>query len=208
MNEQIQNMISEKTLVLFKPDTLQRAITGEVLTRLERTGLKMVACKMVVPTRQLLDGHFPTSDENWIKGMGEKSLETYQELGINPMEALGTSDALEIGKRILEWNYAYLSSGPVLAIVFEGIHAVSAVRRIIGSTIPAKALPGTIRGDYSINSPDLANMIGSACKNMIHASGNLEEAANEVKNWFKPEEIISWERPEDYFHFIAGEFTK
>lgn len=208
MNDQIQKMISEKTLVLFKPDTLQRGLSGEILNRLERTGLKMVACKMILPTRQILDGHFPISDENWIKGMGEKSLETYKELGIDPVDALGTSDSLEIGKKILEWNYEYLSMGPVLAIVFEGIHAVASVRKIIGATLPFKALPGTIRGDFSINSPDLANVVGSACKNMIHASGNLEEAENEIKNWFKPEEIISWDKSADYMHFLQGEFTK
>jgi nucleoside-diphosphate kinase len=207
MNDQIQKMVSERTLVLFKPDTLLRGLSGEILTRLERTGLKMVACKMVLPTRELLNGHFP-NNEDWIRGMGEKSLETYQELGIDPVEALGTSDSLEIGKRILEWNYAYLSMGPVLAIVFEGIHAVASVRKIIGSTLPFKALPGTIRGDFSINAPDLANVVGSACKNMIHASGNLEEAEAEIKNWFKADEIINWEKPADYMHFLQGEFTK
>lgn len=142
-----------------------------------------------------------------MQGMGEKTLETYREYGIDPIEILGTADAFAIGQKIKEWNYHYLTLGPVMAIVLEGIHAVDTVRKLIGHTLPYKAAPGTIRGDFSINAPDLANVVGSACKNLVHASGTIEEAEQEIANWFSPTELVTWQRTDDFIHFVLGEFT-
>lgn len=207
MKEHLQRMLGEHTLVLIKPDAVMRGLIGTIFQRFEQAGLKIVACKMVHPTREMLDNHFPKS-EDWVRKMGEKTLETYQEYGIDPVEFLGTDDALAIGQKIKEWNYRYLTLGPVMAVVLEGIHSVDTVRKFVGHTLPYKAKPGTIRGDFSVNAPDLANVVGSACKNLVHASGTIEEAEQEVANWFSPAELIVWERADDFMHFVLGEFTE
>ena len=199
-------MMSERTLVLLKPDAVSRGLVGTIFQRFEQSGLKVVACKLVLPTRTLLDGHFPSSDD-WVRGLGEKTLQTYREYGMDPTEMLGTSDPHKIGLKIKEWNYRYLMLGPVMAIVLQGIHAIDSVRKMIGHTLPYKAAPGTIRGDFSINAPDLANVVGSACKNLVHASSDTVEAAQEIANWFNPTEIIVWERADGFLHFMQGEFT-
>jgi len=206
MKEHLQKMLGERTLVLIKPDAIMRGLIGVICQRFEQTGLKIIACKMVFPTKKLLDGHFPKS-EDWIRGMGEKTLETYWEYQINPVEVLGTADALTIGQKIKEWNYHYLTLSPVMAVVLEGIHAVNTVRKLIGHTLPYKAVPGTIRGDFSINAPDLANVVGSACKNLVHASGTINEAEQEIANWFNTDELFVWQRTDDFVHFVLGEFT-
>ncbi|MEX0918409.1 MAG: nucleoside-diphosphate kinase [Candidatus Paceibacterota bacterium] len=204
MKKLLQKMMGERTFVLIKPDAITRGLMGVICQRFEQVGLKIVACKMVLPTKGLLDGHFPKSKE-WIRGMGEKTLETYREYNMDPIEILGTADALTIGHKIKEWNYHYLMLGPVMAIVLEGIHSVDTVRKLIGHTLPYKATPGTIRGDFSINAPDLANVAGSACKNLVHASGTIEEAEQEIANWFSPNELVTWERADDFVHFVLGE---
>lgn len=207
MKERLQKMLGERTLVLIKPDAVMRGLVGVICQRLEQVGLKIVACKMVLPTKKLLDGHFPKSKE-WVRGMGEMTLETYRQYKIDPIEILGTADALAIGQKIKEWNYRYLTLGPVMAMVLEGIHAVDSVRKLIGHTLPYKAAPGTIRGDFSINAPDLANVVGSACKNLVHASGTIEEAEQEIANWFGPNELVAWQRTDEFLHFVQGEFTE
>ena len=207
MKKYLQKMLSEQTLVLIKPDAIRRGLIGIICQRLEQTGLKIVACKMISPNREQLNGHFPKSDE-WIINMGRKTLETYREYALNPIETLGTADPFIIGRKIKEWNYQYLMIGPVMVLVLEGIHAVDVVRKIIGHTLPYKAAPGTIRGDFSINAPDLANVVGSACKNLVHASGTTEEAKQEIKNWFGHTELIAWQRTDEFLHFIQGEFTE
>jgi nucleoside-diphosphate kinase len=206
MQERLQKMLGERTFVLIKPDAVKRGLFGIICQRFERAGLKIVACKMVFPNREQLDGHFPKS-EDWIRGMGEKTLETYQEYEIDSVEIFGTTDPLVIGQKIKEWNYHYLTLGPVIAMVLQGIHAIDTVRKLIGNTLPHKAAPGTIRGDFSINAPDLANMVGSACKNLVHASCNQAETEQEIANWFELTEIFSWERADEFLHFMQGEFT-
>ena len=206
MKERLQKMLSERTLVLIKPDAVKRGLIGIICQRFEQTGLKISACKMVFPSRKLLDGHFPKS-EDWVRGMGKKTLETYREYEIDPVEILGTVEPLTIGKKIKEWNYSYLMLGPVVVLILEGIHAIDMARKLIGHTLPYKAAPGTIRGDFSINAPDLANLVESACKNLVHASGNQIEAEHEIANWFDSTEILSWERTDEFLHFVQGEFT-
>lgn len=206
IDERLQKMLGERTFVLVKPDAVKRGLIGVIFQRFEQAGLKIVACKFVLATREILNGHFPSSDE-WVRNMGEKTLETYREYGIDPIEILGTNEPFEIGLKIKEWNYHYLTIGPVVVMVLEGIHAVDTVRKIIGSTLPYKAAPGTIRGDFSINAPDLANVARSACKNLVHASGDQAEAKQEIPNWFGPTEILSWERTDEFLHFLQGEFT-
>jgi nucleoside-diphosphate kinase len=207
MQQSIQEMMSERTLVLIKPDAVKRALVGVICQRFERVGMKIAACKMLIPSQEQLDGHFAGS-EDWIRGMGEKTLAAYSEQGIDPMEVLGTNDPAVIGQRIKGWNFNYLSLGPVVAVVLEGVHVVATVRKMVGNTLPYKAAPGTIRGDFSINSPDLANLVGSACKNVVHASGTVDEARHEIANWFAPSEVCEWERADEFIHFVQGKSSQ
>lgn len=207
MKERLRKMLGERTLVLLKPDAVKRGLIGAIFQRFEQAGLKIVACKMILASRDQLDGHFPKSEE-WIRGMGEKTLEVCREYEIDPVEILDADDPYVIGQKIAEWNYRYLMSGPMMAMVLEGIHAIDTVRKLVGHTSPYKAAPGTIRGDFSINSLDLANVVGSACKNLVHASGTTEEAKQEIANWFDPTELVAYQRTDDYMSFIQGEFTE
>ena len=187
----------EKTLVVFKPDVVKRALIGKILTRFERAGLKVVAAKMLVVDRELAEKQYPTTRREFIEGMGNKTLENYKEMGVDPKSELGTDDPYKIGLMIREWLVSYLTSGPVLAMVLEAPHAVELTRKIVGHTLPLKAAPGTIRGDFAFDSSYLANSGKRAIKNLIHASGNKEEAEFEISLWFKEDEIQSYKRVDE-----------
>ncbi len=187
----------EKTLIVLKPDAVLRGLTGELLSRFERAGLKLVAAKMVSVDQELAKKHYPESREEWLKLLGHKTLDNYKELKKDTKKEMGTDDPLELGKMVRGWLLDYISSGPVFAAVLQGPHAVELVRKITGHTLPFKADPGTIRGDFSFDSSHLANTGKRAIKNLIHASGNLEEAEYEIPLWFSKEEICSYERSEE-----------
>ena len=181
----------QRTLVLLKPDAVQRGLVGEIISRFEKAGLKMVAAKMVTPTEDLANKHYPTERTEWVKGMGNKSLETYHEEKMDPKEHLGTDDAYEIGLKIQEWMVGFITSGPVMALVLEGDNAVAHVRELAGHTVPIKADPGTIRGDYSKDTPTLANKEKRPIMNLVHASGDETEAEFEINLWFTKDELAS-----------------
>ena len=187
----------DRTLVLVKPDGVKRGISGEVIVRFERAGLKIVGMKMIHVDKELVAKHYPESRTELLKGIGEKTLKTYKEFGKDVAKELGTDDPLKIGKMVNKWNMDLLSSGPVIAMVLEGNHAVENVRRITGATLPNFAAPGTIRGDYSIDSPVLANERKRPVKNIIHASGNKEEAEYEIELWFTKKELYSYKRADE-----------
>lgn len=186
-------MAIERTFVMLKPDAVQRGISGEIIARLERAGLKIVALKMVWPTPGLVQQFYP-SDEVWLRNLGQKSIANFKQFGLDLQKIMGSTDDLEIGKRVKSWLVEFISSGPVIATVLEGNHAVENARRLVGNTIPINANPGTIRGDYSGDSTDHANAQGRVIRNIIHASGDLKEAEQETVLWFKPEEILKYER--------------
>ncbi|MEX1995586.1 MAG: nucleoside-diphosphate kinase [Candidatus Saccharimonadales bacterium] len=181
----------ERTLVILKPDALQRGLAGEIITRFERIGLRLIAAKMVTPSKDLAHRHYPVDRREFIEGMGNKSLDNYKEQGIDPKEMLGTDDPHEIGLKIQDWMVDFLTSGPVIALVLQGPHAIEVVRKIAGNTLPVKAEPGTIRGDYSYDSSALANKEKRPIYNLIHASGDSAEAELEIKLWFSEEELQS-----------------
>ncbi|KKQ37678.1 MAG: Nucleoside diphosphate kinase [Candidatus Roizmanbacteria bacterium GW2011_GWA2_37_7] len=189
--------MKEQTLVVFKPDAVSRGLVGEITARFERVGLKIVAAKMMMVTRVLADKHYPDTREGFINGMGKKTLENYQNLGIDAGKELGSNDPHEIGLKIREWLVEMITSGPVLTMVLEGPHAIELVRKMVGHTLPLAAAPGTIRGDYSFDSSYLANTGKRPIKNLLHASGTLEEAKYEVDLWFTQNEIMSYERVEE-----------
>lgn len=182
----------ERTLVLFKPDALERGIVGEILSRFEKAGLKLVAAKMVRPHHELANSHYPNDREEFIKGMGHKTLESYKEEGHDPQTNFGTDDPRTIGLQLQKWLVDFLVSGPVIAIVLEGPDAIKVVRDIAGHTIPVKAEKGTIRGDYSDDSAILANAEKRSIKNLVHASGDKEEAEFEINLWFTGSELHSY----------------
>lgn len=190
----------EKTVVLVKPDGVKRGLIGEVIHRIEQRGLKIIALKMVRPSKQHIIDHYPNTKE-WITGMGNKTLENYRKYGKDPVKLLGTSDPYKIGKLIQKWNVDFLSSGPLVAILAQGIHAVDMVRKIVGNTLPAKADMGTVRGDYSVDSPTLANTQKRAIHNIVHASGDPSEAEHEIKHWFDEKEIHEYSRAEEDIMF-------
>ncbi|MDH4207571.1 MAG: nucleoside-diphosphate kinase [Anaerolineae bacterium] len=184
--------VVERTLVLVKPDAVKRGIVGRILTRFEEVGLKIVGLKLVQASREHVEKHYPNTPE-WISGMGEKTLQTYREQGKDPVKEIGTADAIEIGTMIKNWNVDYLTSGPLLALVLEGAHAISVVRKMCGFTLPAFADPGTIRGDFSITSPIVANELKRAVRNLVHASSDAQEAEYEIAHWFSTDELLSYQ---------------
>jgi nucleoside-diphosphate kinase len=191
------NSIVERTLVLVKPDGVKRALVGEIVSRFEKRGLKITGMKMVWVDEGMVRKHYPTTRKEWVSGIGDKTLKAYADYGTDPKEHLGTMDPYEIGLLVCKWLVDYLTSGPVVAMIFEGPHAITAVRKIAGYTYPDTAIPGTIRGDYSIDSPDLANMTKRSGMNLVHASGNKEEAEFEIALWFRKEEIHQYIRTDE-----------
>lgn len=192
----------ERTVVLIKPDGVKRGLVGDILNRFEKVGFKIVALKMIWVDENLVRKHYPSDREEWLKKIGEKTLKAYEEYGKDPNEILGTMDPLAIGKMINKWNIDYLTSGPVVAMLLEGNHAIEVVRKMVGFTHPNLADPGTIRGQYSADSTDLANEKKRAARNLIHASGNREEAKYEEELWFKNKEIYSYKRTDEDVMFF------
>jgi nucleoside-diphosphate kinase len=173
----------EKTFVLIKPDGVRKGLIGEIIKRFEQRDLKVVAIEMFQPTKDDIDDHYP-KDEKWIHRLGGKTLSTYEKYNIDPQENLGTSDQTEIGKMVREWLVEYMISAPLVKMIIQGVHAVDMVRKIVGPTLPFQADMGTIRGDFSVDSPAVANSEHRSVMNIIHASETEEEADHEIEHWF------------------------
>ena len=175
----------EKTLVVIKPDGVQRSLIGEVIKRYEQAGLKLTGLKMFVPNADFVEKHY-LLDPSWKQNTGQKTIDAYKEKG---MEHPAGDDPIKAADAILAGLKKYLSAGPVVAMVWEGINAVGIVRKITGGTEPLTSDVGTIRGDYTIDSYKLADVDGRSVRNIVHASGSVDEANNEIDLWFTKEEI-------------------
>jgi len=186
----------ERTLILIKPDAVKRGLASKIFSMFEEVGLKIVAMKMLQASREKAERHYPNTIE-WIEGMGNKTLNLYKEYDKNPQNELGTANPREIGEMVKDWNIDYLISGPIIACVIEGIHAIDVVRKLCGNTMPRYAEAGTIRGSFSSTSAIVANANRRAVKNLIHASSNDSEAEHEIAYWFTPQEIISYTRADE-----------
>jgi nucleoside-diphosphate kinase len=186
----------ERTLLILKPDAVKRGLAGEIVSRIEKRGLKIIALRMFWANKDQVDGHYP-QDEVWIKRLGGKTLDNYKEYGFDTEKELGSADALEVGKLVRSWLIEYLTSGPMVKMVIEGIHAIKMVRKIAGPTMPADADMGTIRGDFSVDDATAANRDKRSIRNLVHASETPEEAKHEISFWFAPEEIFDYKRAED-----------
>ncbi len=177
----------ERTLVIIKPDGIQRSLMGEIIARYERIGLKLVGLKMLVPTKDMIEQHY-TLDPEWIRLVGEKRIKGATE---KDAENIGT-DPIKAGNYVLEILVKYMTAGPVIAMVWEGAHAVSIVRKVTGGTEPRTSDVGTIRGDYMVDSYEMSNADGRSLRNLVHASTSVTEANNEIAHWFKPEELFEY----------------
>ena len=187
----------EQTLVVLKPDAVARGLMGEILSRFERVGLKIVAAKFTRADLKLAEKHYPKERRELWLGIGKKTLDNYKSFNADPKKLLGTDNPEKIGAMVRVWLLEYISSGPVLTVVLEGPHAVELVRKICGNTLPLLSAPGTIRGDLAYDSSYLANTAKRAIKNLIHASGSVSEAKYEIPLWFSKEEIYPYERVEE-----------
>jgi len=183
----------EKTFLMIKPDGVRKGLIGEIIRRVEQRDLKVVAIEMFEPTREQIDEHYP-KDETWIRRLGQKTLSTYEKYGLDTKKEFGSIDDLEIGKNVRQWLINFMTSAPLVRMVIQGLHAVDMVRKIVGETIPSKAEMGTIRGDFSVDSPALANKEKRAVLNLVHASETPEEAAHEIKFWFENQKIYNYKR--------------
>ena len=177
----------EQTLVIVKPDGVQRGLIGEVIKRYETCGLKLIALKMVIPTKELTLKHYST-DPDWALKTGTKSFEALKAQGLPTPGDDPITFAEGIRKKLMD----FMSSGPVVAMVWQGMGAVAIVRKITGSTEPLTSAPGTIRGDYTIDSYTSSNIDDRAVRNIIHSSGSVDEATKEIPIWFNENEILKF----------------
>lgn len=177
----------EKTLVLVKPDGVQRSLIGEVIKRYEQCGLKLVALKMLIPTKELALKHYSV-DPEWTLKTGIKSLEAAKARN----QKLDSDDPIVVAEKIRQTLVHYMSSGPVVAMIWQGMNAVGIVRKITGSTEPLSSVPGTIRGDFTIDCYSAADIDKRSVRNIIHSSGSIEEANSEINLWFDKNEILNY----------------
>lgn len=179
--------IQEKSLVIIKPDGVQRSLIGEVIKRLEQVGLKLIALKFEIPTKEKAKQHY-TIDPLWIEKTGEKARMALEKRGGD----ISNINTMDLGNKILGQLQKYMSSGPVVVMVWQGAHAVDVIRKLVGGTEPRTSDVGTIRGDFVHDSYEISNIENRSVKNVVHASGAIDEAESEIKIWFKPEEIVSY----------------
>lgn len=189
---------TERTLVLLKPDAVQRGLIGEIMTRFERCGLKVVAMKLERASKERAGLHY-ADDEKWLLSVGEKTIASYEKKGVK----LGRT-AMEQGQLVRKQLMDFIAMSPIIALVLEGHNAVAHVRKIVGATAPADAAPGTIRGDYSFETYGFADAMERPIQNLIHASGAVDEAEREITVWFSPKEIHTWTRADEALLYRKG----
>lgn len=175
--------VSQHTLIIIKPDGVSRGMVGTVMARFEAVGLSIVNMRLCSASQGMIEAQYPP-DEEWLLAVGTKTLRDYKKRGLNPTRTFGTAIPEDIGRTVLSWLHTYLLEGPIVPAVLHGNDAVAVVRKLIGDTLPANAAPGTIRGDYGIDSATLAAEEGRAVRNIIHGSGSVEEASRECGIWF------------------------
>lgn len=176
----------ERSLVLLKTDAVQRSLVGEIIKRLEQTGLKISALKMLNATEEQLLSHY-NKDDVWYQKKGEGIVKELKEQG-KKIE----KEAIEYGKDIIRTVVTYMQASPIVAIVFEGNKAAAVVSKIVGTTEPATSDVGTIRGDYTVDSFGHATYEDRAVRNLVHQSESPEEAEREIAIWFDEDEIMQY----------------
>ena len=183
MNAQPQK---ERTLVILKPDAVQRSLMGEIIKRIERTGLKFVGFKFVVPTEEQCWKHY-AKDDAWFLSKGARIIADRQSHGL-PIE----KEVIDYGKEIILTIVKFITAGPVLAMVVEGNQSVAIIKKLVGGTEPTTSDVGTIRGDYTVDSYALSSLDTRAVRNLVHCSDSPEEADREIKLWFNEGEVLQY----------------
>lgn len=176
----------ERTFMLIKPDGVQRTLIGEIIKRIERTGLKLVGLKMLVPDEDTCLKHY-NKDDVWFQEKGQKTVDDRNAKGL-PIE----KEAIEYGRDILRGNVRFLTAGPVIAMVWEGNKSVRVVKKLVGGTEPTTSDVGTIRGDLTIDSYEISNVDDRSVRNLVHCTDDPAESQREIDLWFKPEELINY----------------
>ena len=186
-------MVIEQTLVLIKPDAVQRSLIGKIITRFEEAGLKIAGIRMIQPSKDIAGKHY-IFDEEWARKLFNRTKEAYEKEN----KKLNYKDHLHLGNEIRERNIIFLQEGPIVVIVIEGPHAIELVRKMLGHTEPRQALPGTIRGDFaSIDSYAIADVKKRPLRNLIHASDTLANAKREIDLWFTKDEVHNYKKDLD-----------
>lgn len=177
----------ERTLVVIKPDGVQRSLVGEIIKRFERVGLKIVGMKFFVPKAEFVEKHYNLNPE-WKVNVGKKSIEGYIKKGLTPP----SDDPAVIGEAVIDRLKKYFTSGPVVAMAIQGAHSAELVRKLVGGTEPRSSDVGTIRGDFVLDSYQMADTDDRSIRNLIHASGDATEAAAELELWFAEGELVDY----------------
>jgi nucleoside-diphosphate kinase len=180
------NPKKERTLVILKPDAVQRGLIGEIIKRIENTGLKLVALKFVIASEEQLWQHY-NKDDVWYTKKGQRTLEERQAAGLSI-----DKEAMEYGKDIVRGLVKFMSCGPIVPMVWEGNQAVGIVKKIVGSTEPLTSDGGTIRGDYTLDSYELSSIDSRAVRNLVHCSDPVADAEREIPLWFTPAELCQY----------------
>ncbi len=176
----------ERTVIAIKPDGVQRGLIGEIISRFEKAGMKLVAAKLIAPTKKQVHEHYYS--EEWLISTGTKTIESYAKKGVKIKKT-----PKEVGKITLSNLTNYLSDRPIMFMIWEGPGVVEIGRKIIGHTAPELADVGSIRGDYSLESYDMADELERSIYNLTHASGSIEDAEKEMKLWFSKDEILEYD---------------
>ncbi len=193
-------MKKQKALIIIKPDGVQRGLIGKIVSRFEQVGLKIIGLKFEWANKEKIIAHYPETDA-WFKKVGERTLTNYATKGLDAKKVFDNDDPIAIGKTVKKWLIDYFQESPVFLMAIEGYEAIEIVRKLSGNTIPVLAAPGTIRGDFSHDSIDLANEQNRPLRNIIHASDTVEDGEKEVNLWFKKEELFEYERADEKIMF-------
>ncbi len=176
----------ERTFVILKPDAIQRSLVGEIIGRFEKSGLKIVHMEMKVLDEDRLWKHYD-KDEAWFEKKGQNTIDNLKEIGREI-----TKEAIEYGKDIIRGLITFMTAGPVVILVIEGNSAVGIVKKMVGGTEPLTSDVGTIRGDLTLDSYNIANIDARAVRNLVHCSDEPAEAEREIALWVGDDSIVKY----------------
>jgi nucleoside-diphosphate kinase len=180
-------MKRERALILVKPDGVQRGLISEIMGRFERVGLKLAGLKLVFATREQAFEHYQ-KDDVWFEKVGQRAIKE-KTLAGKKIE----KSPIEYGQEKQKVLVDFITSGPVVAMVWQGSSVCDIVRKLVGGTEPLTSDVGTIRGDFTIDSYHLADADMRSVRNIVHSSEDQAEAEREIKIWFKEEEILKYD---------------
>ncbi len=193
-------MNKQRALIIIKPDGVQRGIIGKIVTRFEQVGLKIIGLKFEWTTKEKVVAHYPETDA-WFEKVGNRTLTNYIKKGLDVKKVFNTDKAIEIGKIVKSWLVEYFKESPVFIMVLESYDCIEIVRKLSGNTIPVLASSGTIRGDFSHDTIDLANEQNRPLRNIIHASDTVEDGEKEVGLWFTKDELFDYKTAGEKFMY-------